>query len=230
VTDEALRPDQIIATVQYPMILVTMGIDAAKEERWSDGAILLAAAYERLTKRAALWSSPTLTPSGMAIPKNVVPGSALAYYGLCLALDRGNYVEGAKFVNIAIHNEPVVGEHYVVLAKLWKHARSRRKMAEAIEKGLAASPRYGPLRRLANEVGVRRRKILPFLPRGNALNKALGKLRHRMVETRRQRKKKEPAERAPDPNLLSPLQSAPGSRPGSGDKTARRTSHRPSKN
>ena len=43
-TDESLRADEIIERVQDPMILVKMGIAAAKEERWADGATILAAA------------------------------------------------------------------------------------------------------------------------------------------------------------------------------------------
>lgn len=228
-TEEPLRPDQIIASVQDPMALVKIGIQAAKEERWSDGAILLAAAYQRLTRRTELKSIEAITVSGTASLKEVVPGAALAYYGLCLAMDRGNYVEGAKFVHIAIHNEPVVGEHYLVLAKLWRHARSRRKMVEAIEKGFEASPTYRPLRRLATEVGMRRSAVLPFLSRSNTLNKALGKIRHRMEQARRDREMEEAARKDDTGSRGSPLRRTPGGRPGPGDKPAPRTLSRPSK-
>lgn len=175
--EATLTPEQLIASVQDPMVLVEQGIKAAKEERWGDGASLLAAAYERLTKRAELKSADASAPTGTAALKDVVPAQALAYYGLCLGHSLGNYQEGARFIQIAIHNEPMVGQHYLILAKLWRHARNRRKLVDAIERGLEASPRYFPLRRLAQEVGLRHPPIVPFLSRDNALNKALGRIR-----------------------------------------------------
>ncbi len=186
-TDEPLRADQIIETVEDPMVLVKMGIAAAKEERWTDGATILAAAYERLTKRIELKSENAIAAIGLATPKDVVPGSALSYYGLCLAHSQGNYQEGARFVQIAIHNEPMVGEHYLVLAKLWRHVRNRRKMVDAIQKGFEASPRYLPLRRFAQEVGLRKDPVLPFLSRNHTLNQTLGKLRYKMEKARIER-------------------------------------------
>ena len=186
-TDESLRADQIIETVEDPMVLVKMGIAAAKEERWTDGATILAAAYERLTKRTELKGEFAIAATGLATPKDVVPGSALSYYGLCLAHSQGNYQEGARFVQIAIHNEPMVGEHYLVLAKLWRHVRNRRKMVDAIQKGFEASPRYLPLRRFAQEVGLRKDPVLPFLSRNHTLNQTLGKLRYKMEKARIER-------------------------------------------
>ena len=186
-TEESPRADQIIETVEDPMVLVKMGIAAAKEERWTDGATILAAAYERLTKRTELKGEYAIAPTGLATPKDVVPGSALSYYGLCLAHSQGNYQEGARFVHIAIHNEPMVGEHYLVLAKLWRHVRNRRKMVDAIQKGFEASPRYLPLRRFAQEVGLRKDPVLPFLSRNHTLNQTLGKLRYKMEKARIER-------------------------------------------
>ncbi len=213
-TQEALTPDQVIASVKDPMVLVKIGIQAAKEERYGDGLVLLAEAYERLTKRTDVKSIEVETEKGTAALKDVVPGNALSYYGLCLACHRGNYTEGAKFVHIAIYNEPMVGEHYLVLAKLWKHARTRRKMAEALEKGFESSPRYMPLRRMAAEVGLRKPPALPFLPRENTLNKALGKLRHRMEQSRLKRAEVAAAEEAARnrPPAARP-RTSPGTRP-----------------
>ena len=175
--EEKETPEQLIASTQDPMILVRHGIRAAKEERWGDGVTILAAAYEQLTKRTELKGGNAVAMAGTATLKDLVPASALSYYGLCLAHSYGNYEEAAKFIQIAIHNEPMVGEHYLVLAKLWKHARNRRKLEEAITRGLEASPRYLPLRRLALEVGTRKQPVIGFLSRDNTLNQALGRVR-----------------------------------------------------
>ncbi len=175
--EETLTAEQIIGSEKDPMILVKHGIKAAKEERWSDGATILAAAYEQLTKRTELKGENAISATGSAALKDVVPANALSYYGLCIAHALGNYQEGAKFIHIAMHNEPMVGEHYLVLARLWKYARNRRKLVDAIERGLEASPRYLPLRRLALEVGLRKEPIIRFLSRDNTLNQALGRIR-----------------------------------------------------
>ncbi len=182
--EETLTAEQLIASEPDPIVLVKQGIRAAKEERWGDGVTLLAAAYELLTKRTALTGENAISPIGTATLKDVVPAHALSYYGLCLAHSHGNYQEAAKFIHIAIHNEPMVGEHYLVLAKLWQHGRNRRKLVEAIEKGLEASPRYLPLRRLALEVGLRKEPVLRFLSRENTLNQALGRLRTNLERKR----------------------------------------------
>jgi len=219
VTDESLRADQIIETVEDPMVLVKMGIAAAKEERWTDGATILAAAYERLTKRTELKGEFAIAATGLTTPKDVVPGSALSYYGLCLAHSQGNYQEGARFVQIAIHNEPMVGEHYLVLAKLWRHVRNRRKMVDAIQKGFEASPRYLPIRRSAQEVGLRKDPVLPFLSRNHTLHQTLGKLLYKMEKARIER------ETALEEQKAAPLgpkgrRPSPAGRPAAGARSA----------
>jgi tetratricopeptide (TPR) repeat protein len=237
--EETLTAAQIIASVQDPMTLVKHGIKAAKEERWSDGATILAAAYEQLTRRTELKGENALAATGSAALKDVVPANALSYYGLCLARALGNYQEGAKFIHIAIHNEPMVGEHYLILARLWQHARNRRKLVDAIEKGLEASPRYLPLRRLALEVGLRKQPVLPFLSRNNTLNQTLGRFRSKMekkqIEMELARAEAEAARkagrRAPNAPPLAPgVRSPAGARSRSGTfSTSPPPGRRPSK-
>ncbi len=215
--EETLNPDQLIATIPDPIVLVKHGIKAAKEERWSDGVALLAEAYDRLTKRTGIKGENAIAPTGTATLKDVVPANALSYYGLCLAHSLGNYQEGAKFIHIAIHNEPMVGEHYLVLAKLWRHVRNRRKLVDAIERGLEASPRYLPLRRLAQEVGLRHPPVVAFLSRDNALNQALGRIRSNIERKKLEREiaaAEAELERRKNPRRASSAgRPAPGARP-----------------
>ena len=229
--EETLNPEQLIAATQDPMVLVKHGLKAAKEERWGDGVTILAAAYEQLTKRTELKGENAVATTGTATLKDVVPANALSYYGLCLAHSQGNYQEAAKFIHIAIHNEPMVGEHYLVLAKLWKHARNRRKLVDAIQRGLEASPRYLPLRRLALEVGLRKDPVIAFLSRDNTLNQALGRLRtnleRKRVEKEVEALEEEAARKAARRN---PAAGRPGARPAAGPRPAAHTArHRPPK-
>jgi hypothetical protein len=103
-------------------------------------------------------------------------------------------------------------------------------MVEALEKGFHASPRYTPLRKMASEVGLRRKSVLPFLPRENALNKTLGKIRFKMEKARQKREEETAAAaepKAPQPSAAGhPAAGAPRS-PGA--RRSQPSSRRPSK-
>ena len=180
-SEQIKRPETTYTATNDAMDLVRLGVEAAKAERYRDGLDYLAEAYVLLTKRVEVKSTEALSaaPSSATI-KDVVPAIALSYYGLCLAMHSKNFTEASTFCELAIRNERFVGEHYLNLARVWWHAHNRRKMAEAIDRGLKVSPGWAPLLRFADEVGFRKDPVFGFLPRESVLNKALGKLRHRL--------------------------------------------------
>jgi len=180
-SEQIKRPETTYSAANDAMDLVRLGIEAAKAERYRDGLDYLAEAYVLLTRRVEVWSTEAHSAEQTyATIKDVVPAVALSYYGLCLAMHSKNFTEASTFCELAIRNERFVGEHYLNLARVWWHAHNRRKMAEAINRGMKASPSYAPLQRFAEEVGFRRDPVLGFLPRESLFNKALGKLRHRI--------------------------------------------------
>jgi hypothetical protein len=175
------RPESTHTAANDAMELVRLGIDAAKADRYRDGLDYLGEAYALLSKRLEVKSTEAVTAAQTsATIRDVIPASALSYYGLCLAMHTRNFTEASTFCEIAIRNERFVGEHYLNLARIWHHARNRKKMADAIERGIAASPRYLPLQQFAEAVGFRKEPVLGFLPRESAINRALGKLRHKL--------------------------------------------------
>jgi hypothetical protein len=180
-SEQIKRPESDYTPANDAMELVRLGIDAAKEDRYRDGLDYLGEAYALLSKRLEVKSTEAITAvqTGATI-RDVIPASALSYYGLCLAMHSRAFTEASTFCEIAIRNERFVGEHYLNLARVWHHARNRKKMADAIERGIAASPRYLALQQFAERVGFRKDPVLGFLPRESALNKALGKLRHKL--------------------------------------------------
>lgn len=163
-----------------PMDLVRLGIAAAREQNFERGLVFLAEAYRRLSAR----------------PDTQIPASALSYYGLCLALNKGRVREAAEFCQLAIQREFYGSEHYLNLARVWASGRSRRKAIEALDRGLAVDPNNSALRTYRVELGVRRTPVLPFLHRDNPLNVTLGRMRHTMAkpkatpESRGKKKKK----------------------------------------
>jgi len=180
-SEQIKRPESIHTPTNDAMELVRLGIDAAKADRYRDGLDYLAEAYALLSKRLEVKSTEAITAAQTsATIRDVIPASALSYYGLCLAMHSRAFTEASTFCEIAIRNEKFVGEHYLNLARVWHHARNRKKMADAIERGLKASPRYLALQQFADQVGFRKEPVLGFLPRDSALNRALGKLRHKL--------------------------------------------------
>jgi tetratricopeptide (TPR) repeat protein len=177
------RPDPsdaiALAGTDDPMDLVRLGIAAAREQNFERGLVFLAEAYRRLSGR----------------PDTQIPASALSYYGLCLALNKGRIREAAEFCQLAIQREFYNSEHYLNLSKVWSAGRSRRKAIEAVDRGLAVEPHNEVLARFRVELGIRRSPVLPFLHRDNPLNVTLGRVRHSLASPKaaggeRRRKKR----------------------------------------
>lgn len=148
-----------------PAELSRLGIAAARRQDFERGYILLKEAYDRYQR---LGDTRHLAP-------------VLSYYGLCLALFRARYREGAQFCQAAIDREFFKAEYYYNLAQVWVAGRSRRRAVEAIQRGLAVEPNHVALKELEEELGKRREPVIRFLSRSHPLNRSLGKLRHRML-------------------------------------------------
>ncbi len=96
--------------------------------------------------------------------------------------------------------------------------------------GKVAVLRVTPLRKMATEVGLRRKSVLPFLPRENALNKTLGKIRFKMEKARQ--KREEEAAAATEPKVSQPSTAgrpAAGAPRSPGTRSSSPSSRRPSK-
>jgi tetratricopeptide (TPR) repeat protein len=174
-----LRPAEVLAAsgTDDPVEFVRLGIVAAKSGKYERGLIFLTEAYNRLTQRL---EQKEAIGEDTAVSRGAVPANALSYYGLCLALHKGHYKEAARFCELAIAAERDEGGHYLNLARVWQHGGNRKKAVEAIERGLTTSPRYTALQKFRDQVGLRSQPVLSFLTRDDPLNKALGKLRHKL--------------------------------------------------
>lgn len=97
-------------------------------------------------------------------------------YGIARYERRGK--EGLALCQHAIKVQFYEPENYVMLARVYLLRRRRGKAIDALQRALKLNPRHPAAVKLAKEIGFRRRPVLPFLPRSNALNITLGKLRH----------------------------------------------------
>lgn len=109
-------------------------------------------------------------------------GSAdlLSLYGFCVGVGHKKRKEGIRLCKSAIGIDAFNPRHHYLLGRIYLAGSSRRKALEAFRKGLSFDPEYRPIRDIMEKLGVRRKPVIPFLPRGNQLNIALGKLRHQL--------------------------------------------------
>ena len=105
-------------------------------------------------------------------------------YGIAAYERRGK--EGLALCQHAIKVQFYEPENYVLLARVYLLRRRRGKAIDALQRALKLNARHPEALKLAKEVGYRRRPVLPFLPRSNPLNKALGRMRHSLSQGRQQ--------------------------------------------
>lgn len=102
----------------------------------------------------------------------------LSYYGLA-RLNRGD-ASGIELCRRALHNQQrtatvVDADIYENLAQAELKLHNRKAAIQLLKQGLQRNPHHYGLRSLRQQLGVRRRSALPFLPRSHPLNQSLGK-------------------------------------------------------
>jgi Flp pilus assembly protein TadD len=110
------------------------------------------------------------------------PGDAraLSHRGLCLALFEGRVEEGIALCRRAVDLEFYRAEHYLNLGKACVRAGRKREAVQAFRQGRTVDPQHAGIVRALEALGVRRRPVLRWLPRGHFLNRQLGRLRSRL--------------------------------------------------
>lgn len=103
-----------------------------------------------------------------------IPPAILAYYGLAVGHSR-NVREGLKICLEALTLDRHNANIYLCLARLYVLARSKKNAIDVIAQGLRVSRKHRGLNALRQELGVRQRLPIPFLPRENAVNVGLGR-------------------------------------------------------
>lgn len=100
-----------------------------------------------------------------------------SYCGLARVLsgDMG----GLELCRDAARNEIHDGDVFLNLARAEWYHKKRKNAIIALKKGLQIDNRHPGLRQMREQMGIRMRCPLPFLPRSHPLNHALGKLLRR---------------------------------------------------
>lgn len=100
----------------------------------------------------------------------------LSYYGFSLAMIHGANREALRFCEEAARHGFFHPDIYLNLGKLYLKKGDRRKAIRAIREGLDLDPGHPSLQDALFDMGIRRRPVIPFLSRGNYLNRILGRL------------------------------------------------------
>ncbi len=164
------------------MELTRIGVDAARDERFERGLILLTEAYRIFAGERDVKSEAVRETLGDVGPetRRRAPGIMFSYYGLCLARTAPTRAaEAASFCELAIQKESLRVEHHVNLVRIWQAGRQRLKAVQALERGTAELPKSAILKALWEEIGVRGTPPLPFLSRDSKVNETLGKMLRR---------------------------------------------------
>lgn len=98
----------------------------------------------------------------------------ISYYGVTAALSKGEIKLGLELCTRAIKMEFYRPEFYVNLAKVYETSGNKKGAITALTKGAKYDTKGEEIHNMLVELGVRKRPIIPFLKRGNPLNKMLG--------------------------------------------------------
>ncbi|TSK06773.1 MAG: tetratricopeptide repeat protein [Geobacter sp.] len=100
----------------------------------------------------------------------------LSLYALALAQATGNVKTAVTLCQEAVKREPKNSEHYLRLGTIYLAAGRKKEAIRALHLGLRVGKNHA-ITKLLQTLGQRERPVLPFLSRGNPVNKYLGKIR-----------------------------------------------------
>lgn len=107
-----------------------------------------------------------------------LPGIFYSYLGYGIALREKRIRDGIRLCRHAVKLEFYQPENYLNLARTYLLAENRKKAYEAVAQGLKVDRGHRGLRQLLAQMGARKRPVIPFLSRGNVINRILGRVRY----------------------------------------------------
>jgi hypothetical protein len=140
--------------------MLRLGIESCRNGDWNEG-------LRNLGRIAA-----------MGEEAGTLPGIFYSYLGYGIARKERRIQEGLKLCQHSVEVEFFQAENYLNLARTYMLARNRKAAVKAIRAGLKIDRGNRALLALYRELGIRKRPVLPFLPRSNVVNQFLGRIRH----------------------------------------------------
>ena len=103
---------------------------------------------------------------------------ALAMFAYCSAVVTKKRKESINLVRRSLKIDTMNVRNFFLAGKVYEACGPKKMAVEHFQKGLKLQPNYQPILQAMKRMGTRKKPVLPFLHRSNALNIALGKLRH----------------------------------------------------
>jgi hypothetical protein len=142
--------------IQQARVAYRLGLELFNKRQWKDAAHHFSTAAQKGRRgdiHRALYQS--------------YHGLAQVYAGDSSGLNLCRHAAGAETIDADV---------FLNLALAELHLCHRKRACSAVALGLRLDPRNARLAQLRKQMGTRRQPCLPFLKRGNALNKWLGKV------------------------------------------------------
>ena len=105
----------------------------------------------------------------------------LSFMGVSLARAQGKCTAAAELCKTAINLKRKEAQLYMNLADVYVSAGRRDRAIETLDNALIYCKADARIIRARGRLQKRRPPVLPFLERGNLLNRSLGRLRHRAL-------------------------------------------------
>lgn len=115
----------------------------------------------------------------------------ISYYGLCLAVYKGDVEKGIELCTRAIKLEFFRGEYYLNLGKAFLKAGKKQSAINTFRRGIRIDRDNLEIKKELEKMGIRARPVIPFLKRSNPINKYLGILFIRTIPRLLGKKKQE---------------------------------------
>ena len=103
---------------------------------------------------------------------------AMSYYAISIAAAEGDHDRAVSLCLIAVKQEFYNPDIYLNLGKIFLLNGEKSNAIRTFKKGLGYDTSGGMLMSEIKSLGLRRKRVIIFLPRQNLINRFLGKLVH----------------------------------------------------
>ena len=107
----------------------------------------------------------------------------ISYLGLAMAAGERNWEAAEDLCTQAVKMRRGQPELYINLAEVYRLERKRQDAVETLSEGLTYTKRDPRIDEALRRFGFRRSPVISFLDRNNILNRQLGKLRYRVMQS-----------------------------------------------
>ena len=107
----------------------------------------------------------------------------VSYLGVAMAAGERNWDAAEDLCTQAVKMRRAQAELYINLAEVYRLAGKRQDAMDTLSEGMRYTKRDPRIDEVLRRYGFRRPPVLPFLDRNNFLNRELGKLRYRVLQS-----------------------------------------------